>query len=132
MPDVNRTTGTTSTLDSSSASTAPQIPDYPAGEAIESGQPVYLSGGELLLADGFADDEKAEVFGFAGRSVRAGQRLTIFGPGTRFGGFSGLTPNALLYLSDTAGELSDAPTTGGTSPIARAITETDIQVIAFR
>src|SRR5690625_811928 len=124
MATVNRRTGLNSTLDASMAATAPQIYEYTAAEAIESGQAVTLANGELALAS--AGDN---ILGFAGRSVRAGQKLTVFGPGARFGGFTGLTPGALLYLGED-GELDD---TGGEGarPIARAVTDTDIQVIAF-
>jgi hypothetical protein len=132
MPDVTRTTGLTSTLDASSGSVAPQIPDYLAGENIETGQPVYLNAdGMLYRASGAAADAAANILGFAGKTVRAGLPLTVFGPGTRFGGFSGLTPGALLYASATVGELSDAATVGGTRPIARAVTATDIIVIGW-
>ena len=131
MADVTRTTDVTSTLDASTGAVAPQIYDYPAGEYIESGQAVTLSAGEVILADGSAADAAANILGFAGRSVLEGQPLTVFGPGTRFGGFTGLTPGQLLYLSATPGELADAATTGGTRPIARAITATDIQVIGW-
>lgn len=126
MADAARTTGVTSTLDASMGATAPQIYDYPAGEAIESGQAVTLTNGELMLATGAAVNAAAQVFGFAGRTVRAGQRLTVFGPGARFGGFTDLTPGTRLYLSATDGELADAATTGGTTAIAMAVTDTDI------
>lgn len=128
MAVVSRTKKLSSTLDASMGSTAPQIYDYPAAEAIESGQVVKLDGTGLVLAA--AGDS---ILGFAGRSVGKGQRLTVFGPGARFGGFTGLTPGALLY----AGADGELDTTGDDGngvdyrPIARAITATDIQVIAF-
>ena len=128
MAVVNRTANLSSTLDTSTGEFAPQIYDYPAGEAIQAGQAVTLTGGQLRLAGGTAN-----ILGFAGRTVRTGQRLTVFGPGARFGGFTGLTPGALLYLGATAGTLDDA--TGavgvGTRPVARAITATDIQIVSF-
>lgn len=128
MAVVTRTAGLTSTLDTSTGEFAPQIYDYPAGVAIESGQAVTLTNGRLELAAGAAN-----ILGFAGRTVRAGQRLTVFGPGARFGGYSGLTPGALLYVGATAGTLDNA--TGavgvGTRPVARAVTATDIQVIGW-
>jgi hypothetical protein len=125
MATVNRTKGNSSTLDASSAAVAPQVYDYSAGEVIEAGQAVKLDAGVLKLASG-----SDTVLGFAGRSVRAGQRLTVFGPGARFGGFTGLTPGALLSLSATPGELDNAPAEGD-RPLARAITATDIQVIGW-
>jgi hypothetical protein len=128
MAVVNRTAGLTSTLDASMGEISPSIYDYEAGEAIESGQPVTLTGGVLMRAGGTAN-----IMGFAGRTVRAGQKLTVFGPGARFGGFTGLTPGTLLYVDAAAGSLNDA--TGGvgvgTRPVARAITATDVQVIGF-
>lgn len=133
MAEVNRTKGLSSTLDASMGATAPQIYDYPADVAIEAGQAVTLNatGTGLVLADGTAADGLANILGFAGRTVKAGMRLTVFGPGARFGGFTGLTPGQLLYLATTPGELDTAATTGGTRPIARAITATDIQVIGY-
>lgn len=128
MAEVTRTKGLSSTLDASMGATAPQIYDYAAGTAIESGQAVTLTNGELAPAS--AGDT---ILGFAGRTVKAGQRLTVFGPGARFGGFTGLTPGALLYLGSD-GELDDSSDDGADgelTPVARAITETDIQVISF-
>ncbi len=130
MAEVSRVTGLSSTLDASSGQVAPQVYDHSAGEAIESGQPVYYraSDGKLYRASGAAANEAANVLGFAGRTVKAGMKLTLFGKGARFGGFNGLTPGTKLYLGATVGSLDTAATTGGTAPVAVAVTATDIVV----
>lgn len=128
MPEVTRVAGLTSTLDASSGQYAPQIYDYAAGEAIETGMPVYLKASDLKLykASGAAAGEAANVLGFAGRTVKPNMRLTAFGKGARFGGFGGLTPGTKLYLGATPGSLDTAPTTAGTTPIAVVATTTDV------
>lgn len=133
MALVARVAGQTSSLDGSSGEVAPQIYDYSAGEDIETGMPVYLKTSDLKLyrADGTANDEKASILGFSGRTVKAGMKLTVFGPGAIFGGYTGMTPKALFYVGATPGRLDDAPTTGGTRAVARAITPTEVQVIGW-
>lgn len=129
MAVVSRVAGLSMAGDASHAMFAPQVYHYTAGEPIETGQPVYLKASDLKLykASGAAANEAAEVFGFAGRTVKnAGQKLTVYGPGARFGNFSGMTPKTKLYLSATPGELDTAPSTGGTQPIAFAINATDV------
>lgn len=122
----------TCSADASMGQICPQVSNHAAGEAINAGMPVYLdvATGKWMKATGAAADAKASIWGFAARTVKANQQLTAYGLGARFNGFgSGLTAGALLYVGATAGTLSDAATTGGTRPIARAISTTDIVVI---
>lgn len=113
----------------------PQISgDEYAGEALDACAPCYkrASDGLWYMSNGTAADEAARCMGFTARAVAAGQPVTIYRLGARFGYGSGLTIGQRLYVGATAGRLDNAPTTGGLDPVAEVITPTDIQVIAMR
>ena len=118
--------------DASTAAVAPQITGLIAGEAIDRAAPCYIKAadGKVYMSNGTAADEAAKVDGFSARSANAGEAITLYGPGTRFGYSSGLTPGQNLFTAATKGRLDDAATVGGTVVIARAITATDIVVMA--
>lgn len=117
--------------DGSTGMFAPQISGLLAGENIEPAQPCYIkSDGTVWLANGTAADALAKVRGFATRSTRAGQPVTLYGRGARFRYATAMTPGIDLFLFTTAGTLGDAATTGGTVPIAFAVSATDIIVLA--
>lgn len=118
-------------MDASTAQFAPQITGLVAGEDIAVGAPCYIKAadGKIYNSNGTAANEAAKVDGFSPRNAKAGQALTLYGRGTRFGWSTGLTPGQPLYLGTTAGGLDTAATVGGTVPIARAINDTDIRVI---
>jgi hypothetical protein len=104
-------------------------PTYRAavGAAVTAGQVVYIDGSNgAKPADGSAA-ETAKVAGvvIAPKDLVSGETADIAGPGCIVGGFSGMTPGDLLYLSDTAGALADAPGTKS-KPCARVITATEI------
>lgn len=110
----------------------PQISgDLYAGEALDPAAPCYIkaSDGLVYMSNGAVANEAAKVDGFTARAVAAGQPVTLYGIGARFGYGSGLTPGANFYLGATAGRLDTAATTGGLVPIARAINATDLRVI---
>lgn len=113
----------------------PQISgDLYAGEALDAVAPCYIkaSDGLVYMSNGTAATEPARMMGFTARAVAAGQPVTLYRIGARFGYGSGLTPGALYYVAATAGRLDTAATTGGLVAVAEAINSTDIQVIAMR
>jgi hypothetical protein len=130
MATITRVTA--ASVDASTAMFAPQITGLIAGEALDACAPCYVKAadGKVYMSNGTAANAAAKVDGFTPRSAAAGEAITLFGPGTRMRYGSGLTPSADYYLSATAGRLDDAATTGGTAIIARAITATDIVVMA--
>lgn len=113
----------------------PQISgDLYAGEALDPCAPCYrkASDGLVYMSNGTAVAEAARCMGFTARAVAAGQPVTLYRAGARFGYGTGLTIGALLYVSATAGRLDDAATTGGLVAVAEVISSTDIQVIQNR
>lgn len=126
------TRATSVNFDASTAMLAPQISGLIAGEDILAGAPVYIKAadGKLYNSNGTAANEAAKCDGFAALNVLAGGALTVYGKGTRYRYSTGLTPGANLYIAATAGRLDTAPTTGGLLPVARAINDTDIRVVA--
>lgn len=99
-----------------------------AGAALTAGQVTYIDGSNgYKLADASAA-ATAKVAGLviAPSDVASGDGgFDVAVPGCLIGGFSGMTPGDLLYLSDTAGALADTPGTVS-KPCARAITSTEI------
>lgn len=120
-------------VDASTAMMAPQLSgDLIAGEDLDSVAPCRIhTDGKVYMSDGSAADAEAKVDGFTPVSYKAGMAVTLYGPGTRFSYGTGLTPGANLYLHDAAdGKLNTAATTGGTAVIARAVSATDIVIMA--
>jgi hypothetical protein len=78
--------------------------------AVQAGQAVYLkSNGKGALAAGGANPQ-ADVVGLASKAVLAGYRVAVITKG-KVSGFTGGTVGARVFLSNTAGELADAPGT---------------------
>lgn len=124
-------------IDTSTAMYAPQLSggetaDLLAGETLDPGAPCYIksSDGKVYQSNGTAANEAAKVDGFTAKARVAGQAVTLFGPGVRFNYGTGMTIGQNLFLATTAGRLDTAATTGGTAIIARAISTTDIVVMA--
>lgn len=118
-------------IDVSTAQFAPQIPDLECGEDIDIFAPCYIksSDGKLYMSNAAAANEAAEVNGFASRSAKSGQKLTLYGVGTRCRyAAGGLTPGDIYYVGATKGRLDTAAQTGDSMGIAFAITSTDIVV----
>jgi hypothetical protein len=85
------------------------------------------------MSNGTSANEASRIHGFTPRAAAAGEPVTLYGVGARFGyADSGLTPGAPLYLGTTAGRLDTAATTGGTVPTATALNATDILVVALK
>ena len=102
-----------------------------AGEAIAPGDTCYIkSDGTVWRTNGTAATAPALYAGvYLGSSnVAVGEALTLHqNVVARYG--SDLTPGARYYVSATAGALSDAATTGGTVPIAFAVSATRIKFL---
>lgn len=123
-------------LDTSTARFAAQLsgglPGLYAGENLDGVAPCYIkpSDGRVYMSNGAANDAAAKVDGFTPEAYMAGEPVTLYGVGTRFGYGSGLTIGP-LYLGATAGRLDTAATTGGLKPIAKVINGKDIVVRAL-
>ena len=113
-------------FDSSNPATTNKITGMLAGELLAKGDAVYMkSDGRWWKATGAAADALAKMKGLAGTAASAGEAVTVVGPGWRWKYGAGLTPGAQYFLG-TAGLLGDAATTGGTSVVAVAVSDTDI------
>ncbi len=117
-------------VDTSTASFAPQIAGLVAGENIDACAACRVGAdGKVYNSNGTAADANAKFDGFSAQAARAGQGVTLFGPGIRMRYATGLTPGALFYVAATPGRLDTAATLGGTVAIAKAISATDIVVV---
>lgn len=106
--------------------------DLRAGEAISAGDPTYIkSDGKVWRSVGTTADAAAKVDGWAAGAAASGEGVTIL-KDVEFHWGSGMTPGTRLYLSLTAGTLSDAPTAGGTTACAMAVDATRITVWQVR
>ena len=112
----------------------PQVAgDLYAGEALDAVAACRIAAdGLVYMSNGTANDANARFNGFTARAVAAGQPVTLYRLGARFGYGTGLTPGAQYFVAATAGRLDTAATTGGLVAIAEAINTTDIQVILMR
>jgi hypothetical protein len=118
-------------MDASTGMFAPQkTGDLYAGEALGACVPCYIKSadGKVYQSNGTAIGEAAKFDGFTPTSHGIGEPVALFGVGARFRYGTGLTIGADLYISATAGNLSDTATTGGVRAIARVMTATDIVV----
>lgn len=105
-----------------------------AGEALLAAAPCYIkaSDGLVYMSDGTSDNEAARCHGFAPTAYASGETVALYGVGARFRyAASGLTPGAPYYVGATAGRLDTAATVGGLTPVAVAVSATDIQVIGY-
>lgn len=120
-------------MDAASGGYAPQISDgLLAGEALDVAAPCYIRASDnlVMMCNGTAAGEAVSGFaGFTARATAAGQPVTLFGVGAKFEYATGLTPGAKLFLAATAGRLDTVATTGGTTPVAQAITARIIRVL---
>lgn len=94
------------------------MPDRLAGEDLDTYDACYIkaSDGRVYKSTGAAANAAAKVRGYAAKATKAGEAVTLHkNVRVRYG--ANLTPGTDVYLSATPGTLSDAPTTGGVSPI---------------
>lgn len=123
------TRSSTASVDPVTAQLDKQLPDLYAGEDIDVAAPCYIkSDGLVYMSNGTAANAAAACDGFAARTAKAGQPITLFGIQTRFQYGSGLTPGSKLYIGATAGRLDTAPTTGDATGVAKVVNDTDIRV----
>ena len=130
MPTVAKSTR--ASLDPVQALTTQQLTgDILAGENLPTFSPCYIaSDGKAMLSDGSAAGAAAVIDGWTAKDYQTGEPVALLGRGNR-GHYSdgNLTPGQNLFLGAGAGLLADAATTGGTEPVARAISATDIYVL---
>ena len=101
-----------------------------AGEAIAAGDACYVdSDGRAYRSIGAAVGEAADVRGFAAAAAGRGEAVVlVFDVTLRYG--EGLPSGENLYLSATVpGGLADAPSPGGTRPVAFLVDATRIHVL---
>lgn len=131
---ANLTIASNVSIDAVSTQKASFISGLLAGEDLPAGAPCYIKNdGKVYksvttVTNGIAT--QPAFAGFAVDDVSAGEPVTLFGKGARMNIASGMTPGQVFWISDTAGFLSDAVVlTGDVSPVAMAISATDIVVI---
>lgn len=107
--------------------------DFKAGEAIGAGDPCYIKGsdGKVYRSIGTTADAAAKVDGWAPGAAAVNEAVTLMAD-VDFRWGAAMTPGTRLYLSLTAGTLSDAATAGGTTACAMAIDATRIRVWQVR
>ena len=108
--------------------------DLFAGEALAAGDACYINpaDGFVYRSNGAAVADAAQVHGYTALPAKAGDATTLYlDVNYRYG--ANLTPGKRLYLSGTVlGGLADAPSTGGTTPVAFVIDSTRIRVFQSR
>ncbi len=100
-----------------------EIYDMIAGATLTAGQAIRQNtSGKAALADANAGSGAEKFRGLALRGVGSGQGVSILKKGHVYGfDLSGLAYDALIYLSDTAGALADAPSTTNSVPVGRVV-----------
>lgn len=100
-----------------------------AYEDIQSNDACYRrSDGTIALASGAAANAAAKILGYAFMAASAGEAVTLMHD-VVMGGYSGLTPGALYYLSaSVTGGLATTSTTGGTKACGQAVDATRIRL----
>lgn len=136
-----KTPGTDPDISMTNAQYVPQVSgDKFAGEDLPAGRLCYMENGDsgtqgrIYLAqpnDGAGSpsaDHRGRVLGVTARSHKAGEPVTLFGPGTlvRYSD-GGLTPGNLYYVG-TDGQIDDSTTLNDDQGIAIALT-TDAYIL---
>jgi hypothetical protein len=99
-----------------------------AGEAIAAGDLCYVkSDGKVWRSNGTSANAAAKVDGIAPKAAAVNDPCTLY-RNIEFNYGASLTPGARLYLSATAGALSDTATTGGTAPIGFVVDATRVYI----
>ncbi|HLM69333.1 MAG TPA: hypothetical protein VK358_17465 [Longimicrobium sp.] len=120
-------------IDGNSAMKAPQITKI-CGEDIDPCAGVYVGADDkFYMSNGAAANKAAHCDGFSPVRAKAGEALTIYGPGLIIKYSAGtLTPGDDYYLAATKGRLDSAPTTGDTVGVVRAIDSAHLRVLRFK
>lgn len=119
--------------DGNSAMKAPQITKN-CGEDIEECAPVFIGAdNNFYMSNGAAADKAAHVDGFSPTKAKAGEALTIYGPGLIMKYSAGaLVPGDDYFVGATKGRLDSAPTVGDAVGVARAIDTDHLRVTRFK
>lgn len=126
---ANLTKGTNLSLASVLPSSTSRISGLTAGEALAKGDACYIkSDGLVWRSNGTSANAAARFKGLAATACAVGEGVTLLS-NCAFDYGSSLTPGADYYVSATAGALSDSSTTGGTTPVAFALTATKIFIL---
>jgi hypothetical protein len=119
-------------LDLSTAQIAPQITGLIAGEDLAANDFCRIhTDGKVYRSNATAADLQARFHGVSGRDYKAGEPVTLFGPGTRLQYSTGLVVGTRLFLGATAGRLDTAATTGDAIGVAFVVSEKDIVVARY-
>ncbi len=97
-----------------------------AGEDLGALDACYIAAtGLVMKSNGTAANAAAKVHGYAPKPTKSGQAVTLH-KNIRAEYGANLTPGAPVYLSATAGTLSDTATAGGTAPIGFVVSATRV------
>jgi len=133
MGDISRATSGIS-VDMVSAQGAFRFVGIEAGEDLICGDIVYVSNLGRLMKSVDTQVTISGVPNFLGmvnHVVASGANATVFGQGARFNYGSRMTPGALLYVSDTAGNLATSAVAGADKGVAICIDDNDIMIIGL-
>jgi hypothetical protein len=121
------TISTKASIDAISAQRAGYVSGLFAGEAIPALAACRIaSDGTVMKAVTTSAHVVSDFAGFAPKAYKVGEPITLFNHNMRFRlADSGLTPGGLLYVSATAGQLSDAVVLAGDRAVAMVVTATD-------
>ncbi len=97
-----------------------------AGEALTAFDACYIaSTGLVMKSNGTAAGAAAKVHGYAAKTTAINDPVTLYkNVRVRYG--TALTPGTSIFVSATAGTLSDTATIGGTAPIGFVIDATRV------
>lgn len=122
-------------LDASSGQFAPQIAgDLYAGEDLDPAAPCYIkdSDKKVYMSNGTAANEAAGCDGFTPTAYKAGEPVTLYGPGAKFEYGTGLAVGK-LYIGATAGRLDTVASPGDATGVAKVLhTGRHIQVRSYK
>ena len=101
-----------------------------AGEDISACESVYISGANTVRKASSVNTISGEskFIGLAPKDYKAGEPMTVFGVGSRFKYSVGMIAGDYLYVSSTAGKLTDEGNAAD-RPVAIVLNSTDIQII---
>jgi hypothetical protein len=122
---ANITLSARASFDTSTTMYAFQLSGKVAGEDLLVGQPVYLKQSDDKIWK-FAAGQV--LVGIAARNAKAGQPVTVYGPGTRFhASDTALTAN--VYFAGAGGVIADAATTDDAQGAFIRVSANDLMVI---
>lgn len=141
LPGADGTAGQILTTDGLGAVTFQDAPsssalrictDYTASGAIADRDAVYISGASQVSVGDASGESTSRLIGFADGAIADTATGSICHDGV-LGGFSGLTPGARYFLSETAGQITTTPPTSDEAAVvqvgyAKSATELHIDI----